>query len=51
LLSLKFFGQIIKNVFHPYQNINKNLSTKINVFDPNFTLNTSTYVEPFLLVF
>jgi len=38
-------------IITPSQNINKNWSLKVNVFDSKFVSNTSTYVNSFLLTF
>jgi len=40
-------GYII--ILLPSQNVSKTLSTKVNVFDSKFVLDTSTYIDPFLL--
>jgi hypothetical protein len=39
------------NILPPSQNINKNGSTKVNVFGLNFALNTLIFVDHFLLIF
>jgi len=39
------------NVLNPSHNINKNWSTKVNVFSSKFVSNILTYVDLFLLAF
>jgi hypothetical protein len=40
-----------KHILPPLQNISKNWSTKVDVFDLNFEPNTSNFFDLFLLIF